>query len=167
MRLGAVLAAASCVAACGGGSSSPDGSASCGEGAPTLALGTGSPDYVPLADGDRVNIVCGPQGGRHINVNFRATGLSGEYGLRMRMTDEKSGTVIDAPAMTAVDRQFVVDDGTCAPVAAERFLIGGKKAAWDGRAVVLFLEVTDSADHVVSTERHLVTDVSLVACADP
>ncbi len=42
---------------------------------PEVILGTGLEAWVPLADGDDVGIVQGPQGGYHVFGSVRATGL--------------------------------------------------------------------------------------------
>ncbi len=42
---------------------------------PTLALGTGVEDFVPLADPPTLDLVYGPQGGVHVDIALRATEL--------------------------------------------------------------------------------------------
>lgn len=42
---------------------------------PTLQTGTGLLDFTPLADGDPVELVYGPQGGYHVEMAFQTTYL--------------------------------------------------------------------------------------------
>lgn len=42
---------------------------------PALELGTGDIEFVPIADGDTVFVVFGPQGGYHINSSLRVQGI--------------------------------------------------------------------------------------------
>ncbi|MEM1414321.1 MAG: hypothetical protein AAGH15_05455 [Myxococcota bacterium] len=53
----------------------------CGEGAGagdlTLELGAGETAYAPLADFTELPLVAGPQGGHHVWIAMRATGLRG------------------------------------------------------------------------------------------
>lgn len=44
-------------------------------GAPAVELGTGTTAFAPLAEGDEVAIVQGPQGGYHLDGSVRATGV--------------------------------------------------------------------------------------------
>ena len=44
-------------------------------GTPELALGTGTSSFVPLADGDSIELVAGPQGGWHLDTTLWFTGF--------------------------------------------------------------------------------------------
>jgi hypothetical protein len=86
-RLGRALAAAAglalCAPGCGGSATAPppDGglvlpsSATLDLGPAAAALGVGSDAYSPLAAGASVQVIHGPQGGYHIVVAIRATGI--------------------------------------------------------------------------------------------
>lgn len=41
----------------------------------SVELGTGTTDFIPLSDGDELEVVPGPQGGFHFHVHARMTGL--------------------------------------------------------------------------------------------
>jgi hypothetical protein len=42
---------------------------------PAVELGTGEVEFVPLADGDELDIIHGPQGGYHFTVSLRVQGI--------------------------------------------------------------------------------------------
>lgn len=67
------------------------GSAAPIEGATRVELGTGETEFVPVAEGDPVELVAGLQGGFHVPVSFRAYGYASD-----RLTLEASARV-DAP----------------------------------------------------------------------
>lgn len=50
----------------------PDPEVPCGEGTPSVVLGTGDEAFVPLGSGDGVTMVHGPQGGWHILGSLQA-----------------------------------------------------------------------------------------------
>lgn len=60
-------------------------------------VGTGVTNFEPLADGDEVSIVAGPQGGYHINTSARVFDMGDSYpilisaSLRLTATDEYLG----------------------------------------------------------------------------
>lgn len=64
-----VLVAA--LAACGAGD---DGGMVHGD--PVAVLGTGELEFEPLADGDEIYVVLGPQGGYHLNGSVRVQGVA-------------------------------------------------------------------------------------------
>ncbi len=68
------------------------------EGPPAVLLGTGEKCYLPLAPSQTVPIVGGPQGGFHIWVALRSTGLGDEVLAKMRVLDKA-----DDGAITLVD----------------------------------------------------------------
>jgi hypothetical protein len=42
---------------------------------PMVEIGTGETEFVPLEDGDEVDIIFGPQGGYHFNTSIRVQGI--------------------------------------------------------------------------------------------
>ncbi len=54
-----------------GSGPSPDPDVPCGEGEPSVVIGTGDEEFVPLTGGDPVTMVHGPQGGWHILGSLR------------------------------------------------------------------------------------------------
>ena len=59
----------------------------------SLVLGTGSPLFVPIVDGDRVEIIHGPQGGFHINGSLLARGLGDHLRLVFTLTRLDDGWI--------------------------------------------------------------------------
>lgn len=85
---GAALAAAFAIACSGGKDSSgpTDDTGTAPKLDPALEIGTGDIAFVPIADGDTVFVVFGPQGGYHINASLRVQGI-----------DNGEPTDVDAP----------------------------------------------------------------------
>lgn len=80
---------------------------------PTLAVevGTGTKDFMALADGDLVDLTYGPQGGFHIwtAVRVRNAGTSGvQINLRAKRDD---GTLVGPASRTAVSLEAQEDGG--------------------------------------------------------
>jgi hypothetical protein len=62
---------------------------------PTIVeVGEGEEEFIPLADGDPVTIVHGPQGGWHITGAVRATGFGQIARLRYTIEDLSSGVFV-------------------------------------------------------------------------
>lgn len=82
------------------------------EGPPWLEVGTGSTAFEPLADGDAVELVMGPQGGWHIDVAARFGGMS-PAGLTLAYFALHAGTGADLgfPIKSALNEDRVFDDG--------------------------------------------------------
>lgn len=141
-----------------GGMDASDGAVCLAAGA-VVELGTGSDSapmtYRALADGDGVYVVPGPQGGQHIWIGLRATGIDpsqplvvlravapstgavlGQVRLRLRMAPAP-----EDPSRYALSNQTLVldDDRYCAVL--------------DGGAVRVELELNDGAGHCVRASR--------------
>lgn len=66
------------------------GSGPCERGPIEIEIGDGLTDFVPLAAGDEVTMVFGPQGGWHVDVAARVTGATADVEVRptvRRVTD--------------------------------------------------------------------------------
>ena len=60
---------------CGGGGE-PEPGSGCGPlDEPTLEVGTGLREFVPLQPGEELPLIRGPQGGVHLELSLRATGI--------------------------------------------------------------------------------------------
>jgi hypothetical protein len=70
-------------------------------GAPTLVIGTGQTDYLPLADGQVVELERGPQGGHHVWVAFRAQNVS-PRGALVELTARQPDGGAEAPKTSFV-----------------------------------------------------------------
>lgn len=70
-RLAAALACMLGLTGCDGAPKDPQPET----GDPACTLGTGAPIWEPLADGDELPVIFGPQGGYHVWGSVRATGI--------------------------------------------------------------------------------------------
>ncbi|MEZ4321765.1 MAG: hypothetical protein R3F61_30095 [Myxococcota bacterium] len=59
---------------------------------PVLELGGGGPEFAALAEGDRIPLVSGPQGGWHVDVGLRCTGLDPD-GLQLSYSAHDASTL--------------------------------------------------------------------------
>lgn len=141
----------------GGGMDAGDASVCRANGA-MVFLGTGTDStlmsYRALADGDGVYVVPGPQGGQHIWIGLRATGIDPSQPLIiLRAIEPTTGTVVglirvrlrmtaapEDPTRSALSNQTLVldDDKYCA-------VLNG--------TVRVELELNDGAGHCVQTAR--------------
>lgn len=63
-----------------------------------LEIGTGADRFVPLASGDALELVHGPQGGWHVELAVRITGSDPEGSiLRLQVLDEGGVLVAETP----------------------------------------------------------------------
>lgn len=98
----AAALAALALAACDG----PPDTIAADAGPPTVALGTGEQSFEPLADGGTLRAYAGPQGGFHVFLTVRTTGLHGG-------DPDESPLPCDAPReRTAPCVDLVVADAT-------------------------------------------------------
>ena len=97
----------------------------CGGGVPSMTLGAGEAAFVPVAEGDALQMVRGIQGGCHLPLSFHLAGLDGSR-LEARYTIHD----LDSGAEHVSSRQFVraaeVADG-CEVLGFPAFLV----TPWD------------------------------------
>jgi len=105
-----------------GGTGDDDAAAAdidCGDSDPQLVCGTGDSGYQPLAEGDEVTIIHGPQGGWHLTGAF-ATANLGEYAdITYDLTDVPSGLVV----ASGTARIAMVPEGECSFVVYNLLMI--------------------------------------------
>jgi hypothetical protein len=144
-----VLAAALWVG-CGGGGAASDGGGADAAG-PWVEAGTGSADFVSLADGDTIQLYAGPQGGYHTFGAMRGGGLACPGAtLHFRVVDGIDLTTVLAESTYVDDLQRVGDEKRYIGVA---LMFAGWAGApltqamadLDGRALRLELDVLDAA----------------------
>lgn len=70
-------------------------------GAPTVVVGTGQTDYLPLTDGQTIQLEKGPQGGHHMYVALRMKNLK-RSGSTTTLSGTQPGTGIQAPPSSFV-----------------------------------------------------------------
>jgi hypothetical protein len=76
MHVHLTAAAALALVACSGGKDGGDTGSTLPELDPKVELGTGDIEFVPLADGDEIETVFGPQGGYHFYVSILVQGVN-------------------------------------------------------------------------------------------
>lgn len=94
------------------------------QGSAALLLGSGSPRFLPIVDGDEVDIIHGPQGGYHIWGSLLSRGLGERLSLRFTLTRLDDGFVANI-----VDTSALV-----MPLGEELLLLDGGHAGLDGGA---------------------------------
>src|SRR5690349_18644648 len=94
VRLGVLAALVGCGGAPDGDSDSgspTNGGDACASGDIAVDVGTGDDAYVPLADGDTVTMVHGPQGGWHVETGGLVTNSEPEVAILPRIFSESLG----------------------------------------------------------------------------
>jgi hypothetical protein len=87
----------------------PDICKPAGHGAATVALGTGQQDFLPVTDGETVNLEKGPQGGHHIWTAVRMRNLK-QSGTTTTVSGVQPGTGLTVPS-TGVVFTYSPDEG--------------------------------------------------------
>lgn len=88
--LGATLVAATLLAACDGTTQVDAGDIDAPPIEPSIAIGTGEIEFVPITDGQNLQFVQGPQGGYHFLASMRVTGV--DPGDRRNRDDPRNPT---------------------------------------------------------------------------
>lgn len=124
----------------------------------TFELGTGEIDFEPLADGDMLPVVPGPQGGCHFWVSVTTDGFAQRrFQVRYEVKFTASGTTTDSRSSFTVRlRPNEETPGTCQYTGLTAFLIQPWRFA-DER-VTLEVEVTDDEGRTASAAREVVAD---------
>lgn len=111
---------------------------------PTLALGTGETTFVPLVDGDAVELVHGPQGGYHTYVGFAATGLDGSAAWTADVVGWLDGAIRATSAPLVV---FRCDHAEGRLESAGALLVwDGQPEELDGQPITVEATLTDARD---------------------
>ncbi|MCK6526274.1 hypothetical protein L6R50_01500 [Myxococcota bacterium] len=149
---------------------------SCENPDPQIAGGTGEQAFVPVADGDAIEIIRGPQGGWHIVGSVRVANLSEFVTIDFTLTDVESGTEVSvqrsqtslfAPYDDCIGEKLgllgVFDPALIAP------LQGGDNTLtpcdlFGGHTVRMHFSVTEA---LVDSPRTLEQDLDIVAYAAP
>jgi hypothetical protein len=87
----------------------PDICKPAGHGAPTVLLGTGQQDYLPITDGETVHLEKGPQGGHHVWTAVRMRNLK-QSGSVTTVSGVQPGTGLTVPS-TGVVFTYSPDEG--------------------------------------------------------
>jgi len=134
----------------------------CGDGPPTLDLGAGARAFLPFADGDPVFVLCGPQGGRHVLLRLRATGLGPQFGLSARLNDPAGGGAI--AALDVGSSGFHREGAACV---SDLFPVFMKRPTAEIAGAMARFEVsaTDPLGRAAAAAVAVTVDTSMVSCA--
>ena len=112
----------------------PDACRPAGAGPPVVQVGTGESDYLPVVDGQTVQVEQGPQGGHHIWIAVRQHNLK-QTGSTTTITSVQPGTGLVGPRMAFVFT-FAPDEGGFCKLAGLRYQLdlgGGDYHAFLGQ----------------------------------
>lgn len=124
----------------------------------TFELGTGETGFEPLADGDALPIISGPQGGCHFWFSVRTDGFAQRrFLVRYEVKFTESGTTTGSRSRFTVRlRPDETSPGICQYTGLTAFLIEPWRFAGD--RVTLEVEVTDDEGRTASAARDVVAD---------
>lgn len=118
----------------------------------TLAVGWGKDVYAPLADGDVVQMVHGPQGGWHVESAGEVRWSMREIGILPSLVDLETSRVLTTNALASFEAMGVYDEASCGGTFTnvEAFLSADGPGepiqnicALAGREVELSIEITE------------------------
>ncbi len=126
----------------------------CGSGAPSLVIGQGETSYAPLADGDTVTLVEGPQCGHHVWLALDMQNL-GQFGTTTAVSATQPGTSTTVPP-TAFPYAYA-QSGTSCQLPGVRFQldVAGSIAPFLGKPLDITVQAKDRAGKTSTTTRHV------------
>ena len=120
-------------------------SAACGPapigGPPSFELGTGSSSFAPVADGDTLLIQHGTQGGIHVWVAGRVTGMGDPVDVKVALRDADTGESVGYLALEWMVHTSPDGDADAFTGLTARFA-GDDASAYDRRRLVLWASVS-------------------------
>ncbi|CAN5211585.1 hypothetical protein BH09MYX1_BH09MYX1_58420 [soil metagenome] len=125
-------------------------------GDPTVVVGTGQTDYLPLTDGQIVQLEQGPQGGHHLWVALRMKNIK-RSGSTTTLSAIQPGTNIEAPSTTFVFT-FDGDQGGYCKLYGLRFQLDALNTDLNqflGKPLDVKVTVKDNAGNVGSGVAHV------------
>jgi len=132
--------------ASGWASEAPDICKPIGAGSPVVQVGTGQSDYLPLTDGQTVQMEQGPQGGHHIWIAVRQENLK-QAGSITTITSVQTSTGLSGPKMAFVF-DFEEDQGGFCKLAGLRYQLdidGTDYHQFLGQPLSVTVVIADSA----------------------
>jgi len=158
-----VLAVAAAVGyGCGCQGAPPAGSGDCGAPPAVLEVGSGRGSFTPVADGDRIYVVCGSQGGKHVDLQLRAIGVATRFRFAAMLTDAITGLSL---ASTTPTNTFVlrpVQSGCQSETLP--LLVQAPGPDITDRDAVLDVRITDETGETAVDSRRVVIDTSRAPC---
>jgi len=156
------LAGLLALASCGGGDAAEPTSA-CGSGKPHITLGTGEEGFVAIEPGAALSMICGPQGGRHVTLRFRATGVGDSFTYAATLVDAATGTEIAASMDAGNAIPFTVEADGCESDDL-RVVFHVPTAEVSGRKARLHAQLQDGSGRSAQAEIEVVIDTSMATC---
>jgi hypothetical protein len=132
-------------------------------GPPVVQVGTGQTDYLPVTDGQTVQMEQGPQGGHHIWIAVRQHNLR-QSGSTTTITSAQPGTGVAGPR-TAVVFTFDQDEGGFCKLAGLRYQLdvdGADYHTFLGRPLDVTVTIADQSGATGSGTAHLNIDPQLL-----
>lgn len=155
-------------AACGSGTSASQDGASAnpdagtvGNQPPGIRLGQGSSAFVPLADGQGLELIFGPQGGWHMEVTCRFWGVEpdGATLSYAALQPGDGGVAVSLPNSIVLNRQRVVPEGNAWVRLGDRVVLDvASPAAVVGQVLTLRVSATQGATAVADERSVTVVD---------
>lgn len=127
-----------------------------------LEIGTGEMEFRPLADGDPLEVVLGPQGGYHVVGNARVVGfvpapVLGEQpeGMRFAVTSDQGVALnLDGGAIhTSLERQ---PDGSYTCLPGHHVMVAPPPADFEGMAAEFTVEMVGADGELLIDSRRVV-----------
>jgi hypothetical protein len=148
-------------------STTPDICKPAGAGAAVVQVGTGQTDYLPLTDGQTVQMEEGPQGGHHIWIAVRQENL-GQMGTVTTITSTQPGTGLSGPKMAFVFT-FDQDQGGFCKLYGLRYQVdvdGADYHQFLGKPLDVTVSLKDLSGAMGVGHAHINIDATLL-CASP
>jgi hypothetical protein len=137
-------------------------SVTCSDGPPGLEIGEGAQGFLPIDEGATVYVFCGPQGGRHVFLRMRATGLAADFGFTARLADAATDREL---AYVSVPTAHFHQDGTACVSDLYRVFLEVPTVDADGAQANFQAQATDSLGRQVSAQRGVTVNGSMVTCS--
>jgi hypothetical protein len=132
-------------------------------GPPVVQVGTGQTDYLPLTDGQTVQMEAGPQGGHHIWIATRQQNLK-QAGTTTTITSTQPGTGLAGPRMSFVFN-FEQDQGAFCKLYGLRYQLdvdGADYHLFLGKALDVTVVLKDGAGAIGTGHAHVTIDPTLL-----
>lgn len=148
-------------------SDAPDICKPIGHGDPQVVVGTGQTDYLPIADGQKLQVELGPQGGHHVWIAVRMRNLK-QSGSTTTITSVQPSTGTVVPP-TAFVFTFDRDEGGYCKLFGLRYQLDNGAAdlkndykKFLGQPLDISIEVADAAGSRTKSTVHTVIDTKVL-----
>jgi hypothetical protein len=132
-------------------------------GPPVVQVGTGQTDYLPLTNGQTVQMELGPQGGHHVWIGVRQRNLK-QSGSVTKITSTQPGTGVVGP-QTSFAFTFDPDEGGFCKLAGLRYQVdvdGADYHQFLGKPLDVTVTIKDASGALGSGVAHMNIDPQLL-----